>query len=102
MATWEGREYNRMWCRLFPGSLTANATDWFLSLEAGSISTFFQLSEAFVVHYIHQRREEADISSLFNMHQSKDESLWSFVTRLKNKVLRTNNEVTDSTAVIAF
>ena len=45
-------------CRYFPATLKGIAQKWFNGLPSGSVTSFFQLTELFSVHFIASKREK--------------------------------------------
>ena len=71
------------YCQLFAENLSGNALDWFSRLEEGSISSFQQLSVAFIKHYSMLVEDEVTMADLWNTQQTRDETLKNFMTRFK-------------------
>ena len=88
------------YCQLFVETLNEQALTWFSGLEENSISSFKELSSAFLKTYIMFTKREATASSLWNLKQTKDQSLRNYMERFKSVVSRIN--IPDHIAVDAL
>ena len=80
-------------CRAFPITIKG--------LAPNTISTFKELSEHFVIHFISRQIYRRSSASLLNIKQRDDESLRSYVTRINKKDLLID-KVDDKVLVTAF
>ena len=76
------------YCQLFVETLHEQALTWFSQLEENSISSFRDLSAAFLKTYIMFTKRTATASSLWNLSQSKDQSLRDYMEKFKAVVSR--------------
>ncbi|XP_013632753.1 PREDICTED: uncharacterized protein LOC106338282 [Brassica oleracea var. oleracea] len=88
------------YCQLFVETLNEQALTWFSGLEENSISSFKELSSAFLKTYIVFTKREATASTLWNLKQTKDQSLRDYMERFKSVVSRIN--IPDHIAVDAL
>ena len=75
-------------CRAFAITLKGPALAWFNRLPPSSISSFRELSIAFVSHFIGARTYRKPSYHLLNIKQSSQESLRSYVKRFNAKSLK--------------
>ena len=75
-------------CRAFAITLKGPALAWFNSLPPSSISSFRELSVAFVSHFIGARTYRKPSYHLLSIKQSPQESLRSYVQRFNAKLLK--------------
>ena len=61
---------------LFPKSLAGLALEWFYRIPYGIVSTFAQLSEAFVAQYAHLMEVELSMVDLVHTKKKGGESLF--------------------------
>ena len=88
-------------CRAFAITLKGPALAWFNSLPPSSISSFRELSIAFVSHYIGARTYRKPSYHLLTIKQGSQESLRSYVQRFKAESLKV--DIPDEKfAIIAF
>ncbi|XP_013601081.1 PREDICTED: uncharacterized protein LOC106308462 [Brassica oleracea var. oleracea] len=71
------------YCQLFVETLHEQALTWFSQLEENSIGSFRDLSAAFLKTYIMFTTRSATASSLWNLNQTKDQSLRDYMEKLK-------------------
>ena len=90
-------------CRAFAITLKGPALAWFNRLPPSSISSFTELSIAFVSHFIGARTYRKPSYHLLTVKQSSQESLRSYVHRLNAESLKVDipNEKFAITAFIA-
>ena len=90
-------------CRAFAITLKGPALAWFNRLPPSSISSFIELSIAFVSHFIGARTYGKPSYHLLTIRQSSQESLRSYVQRFNTESLKGDilNEKFAVTAVIA-
>ena len=75
-------------CRAFAITLKGPALVWFNRLPPSSISSFIELSIAFVSHFIGARTYRKPSYHLLNIKQSSEESLRSYVQRFNVESLK--------------
>lgn len=63
------------YCQLFVETLNEHALTWFSQLEENSIGSFRELSAVFLRTYIMFTKRGVTVSSLWNLSQTKDQSL---------------------------
>uniref|UniRef100_A0A2N9F6A6 RNase H type-1 domain-containing protein n=1 Tax=Fagus sylvatica TaxID=28930 RepID=A0A2N9F6A6_FAGSY len=88
-------------CRPFPLGLRGSARVWFNKLESESISSFVQLSRAFIDHFIGSQRRGRPPTHLLNVKQMEGESLKAFVHRFNEEAMKIDRPKEDIT-VTAF
>ncbi|XP_048624088.1 uncharacterized protein LOC125592743 [Brassica napus] len=88
------------YCQRFVETLHEQALTWFSQLEENSIESFRDLSAAFLKMYIMFTKRSATASSLWNLNQTKDQSLRDYMEKFKAVVLRI--EIPDSIAIDAL
>ncbi|XP_009123412.1 uncharacterized protein LOC103848208 [Brassica rapa] len=88
------------YCQLFVETLHEQALTWFSQLEENSIGSFLDLSAAFLKTYIMFTKRSATASSLWNLNQTKDQSLRDYMEKFKAVVSRI--EIPDSIAIDAL
>ena len=76
------------YCQLFVETLQKQALTWFSQLEENSISSFHDLSAEFLKTYIMFTKRTATASSLWNLSQTKDQSLRDYMEKFKAVVSR--------------
>ncbi|KAL0876891.1 hypothetical protein Bca101_026596 [Brassica carinata] len=79
-------EKDAAYCQLFLETLHEQALTWFSGLSENSISSFRELSSALLKTYIMFAKRETTASSLWNLKQTKDQSLRDFMERFKSVV----------------
>ena len=75
-------------CKAFAITLKGPALAWFNSLPPSSVSSFRELSIAFVSHFIGARTYKKPSYHLLTIKQSPQESLRSYVQRFNAKSLK--------------
>ena len=75
-------------CKAFAITLKGPALAWFNRLPPSSISSFIELSIAFVSHFIKARTYRKPSYLLLTINQSSQESLRSYVQRFNSKSLK--------------
>ncbi|XP_048624052.1 uncharacterized protein LOC125592720 [Brassica napus] len=88
------------YCQLFAETLHEQALTWFSQLEENSIGSFRDLSATFPKTYIMFTKRSATASSLWNLNQTKDQSLRDYMEKFKAVVSRI--DVPDGTAIDAL
>ena len=90
-------------CRAFAITLKGSALAWFNKLPPASISSFKELSIAFVSHFIGARTYRKPGYHLLTVKQGPQENLRSYVQRFNSQSLRVDipNEKFSITAFIA-
>ena len=79
---------NLIRCRAFAITLKGPALAWFNRLPSSSISSFIELSIAFVSHFIRARTYRKPSYQLLTIKQSSQESLRSYVQRFNTESLK--------------
>ncbi|KAJ0984602.1 hypothetical protein J5N97_002958 [Dioscorea zingiberensis] len=74
-------------CRAFPTTLRGVAQMWFTSLPPESISSFEELSELFVGHFVSSKKQRKTSVMLMRIKQHKGESLRSYIHRFNMEML---------------
>ena len=92
-----------VWCRAFSITLKGPALAWFNRLPQSSISSFRELSIAFVSHFIGARTNRKPSYHLLTIKQGSRESLRSYVQRFNAESLKVDipDEKFATTAFIA-
>ena len=85
-------------CRAFAVTLTKIAKKWFRKLEPDSITSWLQLSMAFVRQFQGARSISAPPSQLASVRQRADESVKSYLNRFNSELAQMTN-VPDSGAL---
>ncbi|XP_048605883.1 uncharacterized protein LOC125583286 [Brassica napus] len=88
------------YCQLFVETLHEQALTWFSQLEENSIGSFRDLSAAFLKTYIMFTKRSVTASSLWNLNQTKDQSLRDYMEKFKAVVSRI--EIPDGIAIDAL
>ena len=70
-------------CKVFPAILHDQTLSWFHRLLKNSMSNFWDLSEAFMGHYLCSTRHKHNISTLQNIKIQENESLRELVKRFE-------------------
>ena len=73
---------------LFPKSLAGPTLEWFYRIPYGIVSTFTQLSEAFVAQYAHLVETELSVVDLVHTKQKGGESLADYLQRWQTLTTR--------------
>uniref|UniRef100_A0A2N9HQF1 Retrotransposon gag domain-containing protein n=1 Tax=Fagus sylvatica TaxID=28930 RepID=A0A2N9HQF1_FAGSY len=84
-------------CRAFPMGLRGSARVWFNKLESESISSFVQLSRAFIDHFIGGQRRGRPPTHLLNVKQMEEESLKAYVQRFNKEAMQIDRAKEDVT-----
>jgi len=79
---WEASNRDELRVRLFSSSLSGSAFTWFISLPPNSVITWADLEKQFH-KYFFSRVHEKKITDLVRLRQRNDESVESFVQRLR-------------------
>ena len=87
-------------CRAFAITLKGPALAWFNRLPPSSISSFMELSIAFVSHFIRERTYRKPSYHLLSIKQSPHESLRSYIQRFNTESLKV--DVPDEKFAITF
>ena len=64
-------------CKVFPSSLKPTALRWFNGLRKGSIHSFTELIQEFVVQFMNCSRVPQLVDALLSMKMGVGETLWS-------------------------
>ena len=88
-------------CRVFAITLKGPALDWFNKLPPSSVSSFRELSIAFVSHFIGARTYRNPSYHLLTIKQSPQESLRSYVQRFNAESLKVDIPY-EKFSIIAF
>ena len=75
-------------CRAFPQTLTGMAQHWYCRLPPNSISSFKDLSKAFVGQFIGSKMHAKSSASLMNIVQGRNESLRDYMNRFTKEALK--------------
>ena len=78
-------------------ALKGPLTVWFNKLETESISSFFQLSRAFIDHFISGQRRGCPSTHLLNIKQMEGESLRAYVHHFNKEALQIDHPKEDVT-----
>lgn len=89
----------KLFCKFFPSSLVGEARTWFRDLKPGSISSFDELSEAFISQYFCNRKRKKDMAALFAVKQKVGERLKAFYERFRAEQAQTHGCTSDFAAV---
>ena len=73
--------------RAFPTTMKRLAQVWFSKIKPNSMSTFKELSNSFVTHFIGGQRHKCSTHALMQIRQQEDESLRSYVARFNKEAL---------------
>ena len=74
-------------CKVFSASLHGQALSWFHRLPHNSVNTFWDLSKAFVGHYLCLAHHKHNINTLQNIKVQENELLKDFMKRFGQAVL---------------
>ncbi|KAK6117276.1 hypothetical protein DH2020_048987 [Rehmannia glutinosa] len=74
-------------CRAFSATLRKSARVWFSSLPAASISSFKQLTQEFLNHFVSSKRYKKASAHLMGVRQKQDESLRDSIQRFNKEAL---------------
>ncbi|KAK3009256.1 hypothetical protein RJ639_014122 [Escallonia herrerae] len=88
-------------CRAFPTTLRKAAHAWFKSLRPRSIHSFAQLSDLFQSHFISNKTQRKNFTSLLNVVQERNESLVHYLGHFNAVTLEIDN-LDESIKYIAF
>ena len=75
-------------CRTFPQTLSGTAQHWYSRLPPNSISSFSDLSRAFIGQFSGSKTHAKSFALLMNLHQGRNESLEEYVNRFTKKALK--------------
>ncbi|XP_028082294.1 uncharacterized protein LOC114283625 [Camellia sinensis] len=92
---------NEIMCCTFSVTLKGSARLWFSQLPPNSVTSFRQLSESFLSHFISTLRQRHPVTQLLNIRQTAEESLRSYVTRFNTEALQVE-ENDDKVILTAF
>jgi hypothetical protein len=84
-------------CRAFPMGLRGSARVWFNKLESESISSFVQLSRAFIDHFIGGQRRGRPPTHFLSVKQMERESLRVYVHRFNKEAMQIDRPKEDVT-----
>ncbi|XP_028053951.1 uncharacterized protein LOC114258244 [Camellia sinensis] len=87
--------------RVFPVTLKESVRLWFSQLPSDSVTTFQQLSDSFLSHFIGAQHQRHPATQLLNIRQTDGESLRSFITCFNSKALQVE-ENDDKVILTAF
>ena len=88
-------------CRVFPSILKGVASNWFYSLRLNSLSSFDEVSIAFVDQYISCKGIMRNSHHLLYIKMECGESLKKYLTRFQNEMATIHN-CSDEVATAAF
>ncbi|KAK1256925.1 hypothetical protein QJS04_geneDACA017247 [Acorus gramineus] len=87
--------------KVFLQSLGGQALAWFQKLTSGSVSSFRNLCELFIGHYICHCKQKKDVANLFEMRQAEGERLKDYLMRFSTKMTQVD-DCDPRTAAMAF
>lgn len=88
-------------CNAFPMYLEGKARGWFWDLPRGSIRSFEDLAEQFLLRFYQRKRLTKTIADLMNIRQGRDETLKAFVDRFNDESMQVEGR-TDQLVISAF
>jgi len=71
-------------CKMFVGTLTHIALEWFNTLPNALINSFLDFSRAFLERFSANRAKPMEMANMFDVRQNTDESLKQFLNRFSN------------------
>ncbi|RDX68253.1 hypothetical protein CR513_52775, partial [Mucuna pruriens] len=74
--------------KLFPGTLRGVAMHWLATLLARTICSFNDLAILFVSRFATNKIKQLEVADLFDIRQTKGESLKSYLARFNNTIIR--------------
>ena len=74
-------------CRAFPTTMKGPARVWFSKIKPNSMSTFKELSNSFITHFIEGQMHKHSTHALMQIKQREDESLRSYVAQFNKEAL---------------
>jgi len=75
---------NAICCKIFVGTLTGIALEWFSTLPNASINSFSDFSRAFLERFSANRAKPMEMADMFDVRQNTDESLNQFLNCFSN------------------
>ncbi|XP_074355761.1 uncharacterized protein LOC141695413 [Apium graveolens] len=75
-------------CRVFPQTLSGVTQRWSIRLPPNSIGSLRDLSQAFIKKFISGKVHEKSSASFMIIVQGANESLWDYLNRFTNEVLK--------------
>ena len=88
-------------CRAFPTTLKGSAQVWFDKLPPKIVISFHKLGQLFVNNLVGGQRHKCSSSSLLNIEQEENESIWTFINCFTREVLLVD-EMDDKILLAAF
>ena len=88
-------------CKAFPTTLKGLARVWFEKIPPNTITSFQGLSKLFVNNFVGGQRHNCSSSSLLNIEQGKNESLWTFINHFNREALLVD-EMDDKILLVVF
>ncbi|RDY10124.1 hypothetical protein CR513_05398, partial [Mucuna pruriens] len=82
---------DRLSCKLFPGTLKGVAMQWMATLPPRTIQTFNDLADAFTSQFAANKKKQLEVADLFDIKQSREESLKSYLARFNTATVRVND-----------
>ncbi|RDX96320.1 hypothetical protein CR513_21037, partial [Mucuna pruriens] len=79
---------DKLSCKLFPGTLRGVAMHWMATLPARSIQMFDDLAGSFVSQFAANKVKKIEVADLFDVKQSQDETLKSYLACFNNAIVR--------------
>ncbi|RDY11319.1 hypothetical protein CR513_04042, partial [Mucuna pruriens] len=82
---------DRLSWKLFPGTLRRVAMQWMATLPPRSIQTFKDLASSFVSQFAANKVKKLEVANLFDIKQTKGESLKSYLACFNNATVRVDD-----------
>ncbi|RDY12155.1 hypothetical protein CR513_03082, partial [Mucuna pruriens] len=82
---------DRLSCKLFPRTLKGVAIQWMTTLPPRTIQTFKDLADVFISQFAANKKKQLKVADLFDIKQSREESLKSYLARFNTATVRVND-----------
>ncbi|RDX75765.1 hypothetical protein CR513_44322, partial [Mucuna pruriens] len=82
---------DRLSCKIFPRTLRGVAMHWLATLPPQSIRTFGDLATSFASQFIANKTKCLKVANLFDIKQSKGETLKNYLACFNNATIRVND-----------
>ncbi|RDY06984.1 hypothetical protein CR513_08954, partial [Mucuna pruriens] len=82
---------DRLSCKLFPRTIRGVAMHWLATLPPQSIRTFSNLATSFASQFAANKTKCLEVADLFDIKQSKGETLKNYLARFNNAMVRVND-----------
>ncbi|RDX99702.1 hypothetical protein CR513_17219, partial [Mucuna pruriens] len=82
---------DRLSCKLFPGTRRGVAMQWIATLPPRTIQKFNDLADAFTSQFAANKKKQLEVADLFDIKQSREESLKSYLARSNTTTVRVND-----------